>query len=191
MPTPALAVPEVLAISGSLRARSSNTELLRALGLVAPTMVRVTLYEGLAAVPPFNPDLDDEGAVPPPVVHALRTRVAAADAVVICSPEYAHGVAGALKNALDWLVSFPALADKPVALLNASARSTIAHAALSETLRTMSTGWLPDASVTVPLDGRRLDAAQIAADPALARILRDVLARIEAAARPRAAAAER
>lgn len=187
----ALGVPGILAISGSLRTRSSNTELLRALALLAPQTMRVTFYEGLADVPPFNPDLDEEGAVPPPAVQALRSLVAAADGVVICSPEYAHGVAGALKNALDWLVSFPALADKPVALLNASARSTIAHAALSETLRTMSTGWLPDASATVPLDGRRLDAAQIAADPALARILRDALARIEAAVRAHAASAER
>jgi len=185
MSIPALGGLRIVAISGSLRARSSNTELLRALGLLAPSAMRVTLYDGLADLPPFNPDLDEEGAVPPPPVHALRTLVAAADAVVICSPEYAHGVAGALKNALDWLVSFPALADTPVALLNASARSTIAHAALSETLRTMSTGWLPDASVTVPLDGRRLDAAQIAADPALAAILHEVLAKIEAAARAR------
>lgn len=173
----------ILAISGSLRARSSNTELLRAAALLAPPTMRVTLYEGLADVPPFNPDLDEEGAVPPPAVQALRTLVAAADGVAICSPEYAHGVAGALKNALDWLVSYPALAHKPIALLNASARSTIANAALTETLRTMSTGWVAEASCTVPLDGRRLDAAQIAADPALATIVRAALASLEAAAR--------
>ncbi|HEY2386446.1 MAG TPA: NADPH-dependent FMN reductase [Candidatus Binatia bacterium] len=188
MSAPALGI---LTISGSLRARSSNTELLRALALLAPPPTRVTLYDGLAGIPPFNPDLDEEGAAPPPPVHALRTLVAAADGVVICSPEYAHGVAGAMKNALDWLVSFPALADKPVALLNASARSTIAHAALGETLRTMSTGWLTEASVTVPLDGRRLDAAQIAADPALAAILREALATIETAARAHHAAQRR
>ena len=162
----------ILAISGSLRARSSNTELLRAAALLAPPTMRVTLYEGLADVPPFNPDLDEEGAVPPPAVQALRTLVAAAD-----------GVAGVLKNALDWLVSYPALAHKPIALLNASARSTIANAALAETLRTMSTGWVAEASRTVPLDGRRLDAAEIAADPALATIVRQALASLEEAAR--------
>ncbi len=180
----------ILALSGSLRARSTNTELLRALALLAPPTLRVTLYEGLGDVPPFNPDLDEEGAAPPPPVQRLRTLLAAADGVVICSPEYAHGVAGALKNALDWLVSFAPMSDKPIALLNASARSTTANAALAETLRTMSTAWVGEASRTVPLDGRRLDGAQIAADPALAALLREVLAALEAAARTPCASRE-
>ena len=166
---------KILAISGSLRARSSNTELLRAAALVAPASWTFDLYDGLGGLPHFNPDLDAEGSTPPEPVRDLRARVAAADAVLICSPEYAHGVAGSMKNALDWLVSDAEMVGKPVGVLNASARAGIAHAALAETLRTMSTALVPGASITVSIDGRRLDAAGIAADPTLASLLQGAL----------------
>jgi chromate reductase len=84
---------KLLAISGSLRARSTNTEVLRAVALVADAGVDVTMYSGLADLPQFNPDLDEEGAVAPPAVAELRELVTAADALLICSPEYAHGSA--------------------------------------------------------------------------------------------------
>jgi NAD(P)H-dependent FMN reductase len=165
----------ILTISGSLRARSSNTELLRAAQLVADPSWTFDHYEGLASLPHFNPDLDFEGAAPPEPVRDLRARIAAADALLICSPEYAHGVPGSLKNALDWMVSDAAMIGKPIGLLNASARSTIAHPQLAETLRTMSATIVEGASIVVSLDGRRLDAAGIAADPALAAPLRRAL----------------
>ena len=165
----------ILAISGSLRARSSNTELLRAAALVANPSWTFDFYDGLGALPHFNPDLDFEGATPPAAVADLRARIAAADALLICSPEYAHGVPGSLKNALDWMVSDAAMIGKPIALLNASARSTFAHSQLAETLRTMSTRLVDDASIVIPLDGRRLDAAGIAADPALVSLLEGAL----------------
>jgi len=165
----------LLAISGSLRARSINTEVLRAAALVAPPSVRITFLDGLAELLHFNPDLDGEGAVPPRAVQALREQVAAADGVLICSPEYAHGVPGSLKNALDWLVSGPEVVSKPIGLLNASPRSTHAQASLAETLRTMSAVLVAGASVELPLNGRRLDAADIAADADLAPLLRSAL----------------
>jgi NAD(P)H-dependent FMN reductase len=165
----------ILAISGSLRARSSNTEVLRAVAALAPETVHVTLYDGLAGLPHFNPDLDQADAVAPATVAQLRSLVAAADAVLISSPEYAHGVPGSLKNGLDWLVSGSEIPYKPVGLLNVSARSLHAHAQLAETLRTMSTNVVPEASITVPLDGRRLDAEAIAATQELADPLRAAL----------------
>lgn len=70
---------QILAISGSLRATSSNTSLLRALAAVAPAGVVVALYSGLADLPPFNPDLDGEGAVLPPPVCELRAQIGRAD----------------------------------------------------------------------------------------------------------------
>jgi chromate reductase, NAD(P)H dehydrogenase (quinone) len=73
------------------------------------------------------------------------------------------------------MVSDAAMIGKPIALLNASARSTFAHPQLAETLRTMSTALIADASVTVPLDGRKLDATGIAADPVLAARVRGAL----------------
>ena len=166
---------KILAISGSLRGRSSNTELLRAAQLVADPSWTFDYYDGLASLPHFNPDHDAEGSTPPEPVRDLRTRIAGADALLISAPEYAHGVPGSLKNALDWLVSDAAMIDKPVALLNASQRSSFAHSQLAETLRTMSTAFVDQASIVVPLDGRRLEAAGIAADPALARRLRVAL----------------
>ena len=173
----------ILAISGSLRARSSNTELLRALAALSPPSMRVALYDGLAELPQFNPDLDEEGAVPAASVRTLRSLVEVADGLVICTPEYAHGVPGALKNALDWLVSGAEILDKPIALVSASSRSTYAHASLAETLRTMSTVLVPEASRTVPLDGRRLDHTAIAADPELASTLRVALVALKVQAR--------
>ena len=88
------------------------------------------------SVPPFNPDLDTDTA--PVGVVRFRAALEACDAILICSPEYAHGVSGVLKNALDWIVGSGELMDKPIALINASGRATLAYASLRETLTTMS-----------------------------------------------------
>jgi len=94
----------VLALSGSLRGDSSNGALLRAALALAPSTLAITYdTQSIAALPHFNPDLDT--AEPPAAVRAFRERLGAAEGVIICSPEYAHGVPGALKNALDWIVS--------------------------------------------------------------------------------------
>jgi chromate reductase len=127
---------KIIAICGSLRAQSSNLALLHAAATMAG---EVEIYDGLANLPHFNPDDDVEGATPPPAVAALRTMLAEADGILISSPEYAHGVPGSLKNALDWLVSDGALVGKPVALINASpVGGEFARDALVETLRTMN-----------------------------------------------------
>lgn len=128
----------VVGISGSLRARSSNDALLRALADVARHERTFARWDRVGELPHFNPDLDGEEATPPAVVAELRTVLRAADAVVLCTPEYAHGVPGALKNALDWLVSDGALVDKPVAVIaGAPSGGAFAYAQLVETLRTM------------------------------------------------------
>jgi NAD(P)H-dependent FMN reductase len=127
---------KIIAICGSLRAQSSNLALLRAATKIA---AEVQIYEGLANLPHFNPDDDAEGAMPPPLVAELRAMLAEADGILISSPEYAHGVPGSLKNALDWLVSDGALVDKPVAVINASpVGGEFARDSLVETLRTMN-----------------------------------------------------
>src|SRR5262245_15763000 len=154
----------ILAISGSLRARSTNTETLRAAGLLAPQSLSVSRYPGVGTLPAFNPDLDVPGSVPAPPVRELRSYIAAADALLICSPEYAHGVPGALKNALDWLVSGPEMVAKPVGLLNASPRSVHAQQSLAETLRTMSATLVDGACIALPVSGRGLNAESIVAN---------------------------
>lgn len=169
----------ILAICGSLRARSSNLSVLQAARMLAPQSLEITLFDGLEALPHFNPDRDTE--TPPLPVSKLREAVGGADALLICSPEYARGVAGVMKNALDWLVSSFEFPDKPVAVINASQRSTHADAALRLTLQTMSARLIDEASITLPLLGRNPDAAGIAQDPELSAQLRTALAHIERA----------
>jgi chromate reductase len=140
-------VVRVLAISGSLRRASSNGALVRAAVRLAPAGVELSIYGELADIPPFNPDLDTEDV--PVAVSRFRAALQASDAVLISSPEYAHGVPGVLKNALDWLVRSGELIDKPIAVINASARATYAHASLCETLTTMSGCVIEDASITI------------------------------------------
>ena len=126
----------LLAICGSLRKDSSNRRLLLEAARSAPDLV---LYEGLGSLPHFDPDLDEEGMTPPPAVAELRALVSGARGIVISAPEYAHGVPGSLKNGLDWLVSWPDFAGKPVAILRTSeSRGHHSHSQLTEILKTMS-----------------------------------------------------
>lgn len=161
---------KIAAISGSLRAGSSNTAILRAAARLAPAGIEVILFEGIADLPFFNPDLDGED-VPAPV-GTMRALIGSVDGLLISSPEYARGVAGVLKNALDWLVGSHEFPDKPVALINTSPRATHALAALTLTLETMSARLVTEACVTLPLLGGAWDEHSIIADPALAEPLR-------------------
>jgi chromate reductase, NAD(P)H dehydrogenase (quinone) len=159
----------MLAVSGSLRAGSSNTAVLEAIAALAPADVSVEIYSGLADLPHFNPDLDTE--MPPPAVRDFRVRLQASDGVLISSPEYAHGVPGSLKNALDWLVRSGELYEKSVALVNLSPRSTYAQASLMETLTTMTVKIIAQACVTLALPSRDMSPAAMCADPEISRSL--------------------
>ncbi len=162
----------LLAISGSLRAVSSNTALLRAAARLAPPKVEIALYQGLGELPHFNPDL--EGREPPAVIDFLA-RVRAADGLLISSPEYAHGVPGAMKNALDWLVSDEHFMGKPVALFNASPLATYAQASLLETITVMSARVVAEAFIAVPVSGKKLDEDGIATHPEISGTVRAAL----------------
>lgn len=164
----------ILAISGSLRTRASNTALLEAAALVAPPGVVITMYDALNSLPHFNPDLDAPGdtTMLPEIVADLRARIGQADGVLISSPEYAHGIPGSFKNALDWLVGSVEFPNKPVALLNTSSMSVHAPAQLIEVLTTMNARIISQACFTIPLMGRQLDADAIAHDHELSTVLR-------------------
>ena len=117
----------------------------------------------------------------PDAVVQLRRAVDASDALLIATPEYARGVSGIIKNALDWLVSHEGFVGKPVALLNASPRAHHAQAALRETLRTMSAQILEEASAAIPLLGAGLDEAAMRTAPAVTVPLTRALAALAAA----------
>ena len=159
----------ILTLCGSLRAQSSNRALLRAYERLAPSSVTFEHYDRAFALPHFNPDAD--GKTMPPEVARLRTAIAAADAVVISTPEYAHALPGSFKNALDWLVSAPPFAGKIVAILHASRGSTWALDSLREVLKTMSARIIEPASALLPLGSNQLDAAAILAREDLRRLL--------------------
>jgi chromate reductase len=170
---------KIIAISGSLRATSLNTAVLHAARRLAPEGLRIELFEGIGKLPFFNSDLEDERL--PQEVGNFRKLIGAADGLLISSPEYARGVAGVMKNALDWLVGSQEFPGKPVALINTSPRASHALASLTLTLETMSARLVEEASITLPLIGTVNDADSIAANAELAEPLRQALARYVAA----------
>jgi chromate reductase, NAD(P)H dehydrogenase (quinone) len=177
----------VLAIPGSVSASSSNAALLRAAGRVAPPGTELVLYDGIGRLPHFSPELDVE-PLPAPVAE-LRAGIAAVDALAISSPEYAHGMPGSLKNALDWLVSAIEPIGKPVLLVSASPSGAVyAHAQLLEVLRTMMGAHLVDAGAHV-FSRAKLDGRGEVTSPELLAALTSGFARLAAACA--AVAAER
>ena len=144
------ACTRVLAISGSLQSRSSNTAVIQLAADLADERTCVDVFDALNRLPYFNPDLD---VVPAPAAVAdLRQRLGSADAVLIASPEYAHEMPGVLKNALDWLVSSGELYGKPVAVLCAapsSERGIFVRAALERTLNAEGARVVLSATVAV------------------------------------------
>jgi chromate reductase len=145
---------KILAICGSLRARSSNLSLLQATESLTSELFEFTYFEGLGELPHFNPDLDLDDV--PDSVAQLRTSIRDADGIVICTPEYVHGLPGSVKNAIDWTVSSGEWMEKPVLILNASLMSHFAHDSLIEILTTVMAKVLPR---RVGLPGNSMDVS--------------------------------
>jgi NAD(P)H-dependent FMN reductase len=124
---------KVIAINGSTRSASVNLQLIRIIQQLSREKFEISIYEGIADLPHFNPDLDTDH--PPQKITGFRNTLRSYDGILICSPEYAMGVPGTLKNALDWTVSSMEFSKKPVALITASSMGQKAHESLLETLR--------------------------------------------------------
>ncbi|MFF5923824.1 NADPH-dependent FMN reductase [Streptomyces flavochromogenes] len=173
-----------VALSGSLRAESINTAVVRTAAELCLPPVSMTVYEGLGELPFFNHDVETEG--PPPEVMAFRALLESADAVLISSPEYAHGTSGVLKNGLEWVVGGGELVDKPVAVVTASPSMTggdRAQAWVKETLEVMGAHILPE-SLPIPLATAKVAAGRVNDEETLGA-LRDVLAAMARAAKER------
>jgi chromate reductase, NAD(P)H dehydrogenase (quinone) len=182
----------VLALSGSLRAGSYNSALLRALAEEAPVGVEVEIWSGLKSIPPY--DADDDVAPGPGPVEELRETVARADAVVIATPEYNASVPGALKNALDWAsrpLASNAFRNKPVAVVGSSTGmfgAVWAQAELRKVLGTMGAR-VADVEVAVGRAGERFGPDGGLTDDGVRRELRDALATLVAEVSPALASA--
>jgi chromate reductase, NAD(P)H dehydrogenase (quinone) len=176
---------QILAISGSLRASSTNTMLVRLIARLAPENIEITLYEGLADLPHFTPDL--EGDNTPAAVRSLRKQLETADGVLICTPEYAFGIPGTLKNALDWSVSSGEFSGTPVAAISTSSLwsgGDKAHASLLLTLAALGANVPEGAKLMIPTASKKLNANGDMLDPetnqALIAVLEALAQTIEA-----------
>lgn len=167
----------ILAISGSLRAASINSAFCRAAARLAPAPLRISVFSSPGALPLFNPDLEPH---PPGSVQDFRAAVARANALLIASPEYAHGISGVMKNSLDWLVSFEGAVNKPVALINTSPRARHAYESLREVLQTMSASIVEEASVVLPLLGSCITEEAMLATPEVRQAIQTMLAALAA-----------
>lgn len=140
---------KLLAISGSSRAQSTNTALLRMLVDIGPPGLTVEVIENLQALPVFSPD--HEGSKTPAIVREFIERIARADGIIISSPEYVRAIPGGLKNAIDWLVSGQEIIDKLVALIHASHRGDDMLESLRLVLGTVTGAFQDDIFLRFPL----------------------------------------
>jgi chromate reductase len=174
---------KLLAISGSLRRDSHNSSLLRAAGELLEPGDTLELWQGLREVPPYDQDDDVEPA--PAAVASLRAAVAAADAVLIATPEYNSSIPGALKNALDWAsrpIASNVFRNKPVAVIGSSVGmfgGVWAQAELRKVLAAMGAR-VADVEVAVGRAGERFDGDGTLVDDEVREQLRDALATLVA-----------
>jgi NAD(P)H-dependent FMN reductase len=156
-----------LFVSGSLRAASTNTAVLRAAVEVAPAGTTAVLFDGVGRLPHYNPDLDVDPL--DAAVVDLRDAVGRADALLVSTPEYAGALPGSFKNVLDWLVGASGMAGKAVAWVNTSSSTSgaaSAHASLQTVLSWIDVDVVEAACADIPVprgalgdDGRIIDPA--------------------------------
>jgi chromate reductase len=163
----------ILLISGSSREGSTNTACVRTAEAVATPDLHLRRFDLMTDLPHFNPDDDGEtarsdGRPLHPVVQQLRRETAAADAVLVCTPEYAGALPGSFKNLLDWCVGGPEMYDKPVAWINVSSSPTgarDAHASLAIVLGYLHADVVADACVHIPVPRHLIGSDGLIADP--------------------------
>jgi len=146
---------KIFAIPGSTRQHSSNLNLLKAIADLFAEKLEIIIFNGLSELPPFNPDHDGEH-IPGQVID-FKQQIQNADGVLICTPEYAHGVPGTLKNAIDWTVSSNEFSKKPTALITASTDGRFGHRALLETLRVIEAENIDELQLLVPFIKTKVD----------------------------------
>jgi NAD(P)H-dependent FMN reductase len=165
----------ILLISGSTRQGSGNTTALRTVQALAPDGIAAEMYDGLTTLPAFSPDEDER---PPAPAADLRARIAAAGALLFCTPEYAGTLPGSLKNLLDWTVGGGEIYGKPVGWVNVAmgGRGTGAEEHLAMVLRYVGAVAVDGACVRVPVPREAVGPDGIITDPAIRTALGAVIA---------------
>jgi chromate reductase len=173
---------QILLVSGSLRAASTNSALVRTAAALALEGVGTSIYEGLAGLPHFNPDDDEEGAEVPAAVARMRAEVAAADAILFSTPEYAGALPGSFKNMLEWTVGDAGTYRKPVAWVNGAGPGRGVHAddSLRKVLGYVGADLVEDACVRIPVAHDAIGPGGVIEDPDLRGELAAVLAAVAA-----------
>lgn len=175
---------KLLAICGSLRPGSSNEQIIQEAARLVRGNVEWINDTELAGIPAFD------GSDPAPeTVLRFRNAIRSADGVFICSPEYAFGVPGALKNALDWTVSSGEWVGKPVALVTAATSGTKAHASLLDTLSALSADWQEDRTLLISFVRSKLKLGRLTDDATQADLERVLSNLVIAAGRSKMEAA--
>lgn len=154
----------ILAISGSLRAKSTNLTIIENIARMFADKINVTIYQGLANLPHFNPDL--EAGAPVPEVEDFRRRIREADGVLICTPEYVFSIPGALKNALEWTVGTSDFAGRPAALITASSLGEKTHESLFLVLKTIEAKIAENTALLISGARTKINSGGELADPA-------------------------
>jgi len=171
---------KIFAISGSTRQNSTNSNLLKAIADLYKNKIELNIFESLADLPQFNPDKTDDEIK---AVDHFRKQINDADGVIICTPEYAHGVPGALKNAVDWCVSTNEFSHKPTALITASTDGRFGHEALLETLRTIEAANVNNLQLLIQFARTKINIENIITDEitlvAIKKLVNDLVDTIE------------
>jgi NAD(P)H-dependent FMN reductase len=160
----------ILGICGSLRKSSSSAQVLLNESHYVPDDVEFVLYEGIALLPHF----DDNTVIPEPVAH-FYDALSQADGVLICTPEYAFGVPGSLKNALEWPVGAGSLVNKPVALITAASSGEKGHAALLQILTALSANINAERSLLISFIRSKINSEGAITDPATEQSIKSVM----------------
>jgi len=144
---------KILGISGSLRPDSSNAVVLKVIEKLLPENVHFSLYDGISQLPHFDgsENVGNE-------VANWRKALQETDGIIICTPEYAFGVPGALKNALDWTVYTGDFVNKPLALITASSQGDKAHASFKQIFKALSADLTEETSLLISFIRAKLDS---------------------------------
>ncbi|MBA3682784.1 MAG: NAD(P)H-dependent oxidoreductase [Bacteroidetes bacterium] len=153
---------KILAISGSTRERSTNLSLIYAIKELSKEVFEIEVFNEIAGLPQFNPDHDIDPA--PQKIFGFRKLLKEADGVLICTPEYAMGVPGTLKNAIDWTVSSAEFSKKPVALITASSMGEKAHTSLLETLKIIEGNITGDTQLLISFAKTKINSDTVITD---------------------------